>query len=123
MTWQEQFDRCAKWIAAALEHAGGTHTMDDVRDLIDEGRLQLWPGERSAVVTEIVEYPRAKDLHFFLAGGDMDEMRRMRPVIEQWGAAMGCTRVTLAGRRGWARSFLGGEGYQERWTVMVKEMT
>ena len=84
--------------------------------------MQFWPGAQSAVITEIQVYPRLKALHYFLAGGNLEELARMRPIIEHWAESIGCQRVTLAGRRGWIRSFLADEGYQEKWTVMSKEL-
>lgn len=85
-------------------------------------RYQLWPAANSAIITEIIVYPQLKDLHFFLVGGVMEELRQMRPVIEKWGVENKCARVSCAGRKGWARSFLKDEGYNESWVVMSKEL-
>jgi len=43
-------------------------------------------------------------------------------LIESWGKSIGCTRVTLAGRRGWSKTFLKDEGYSPQWTVMAKDL-
>jgi len=114
--------RCRQWIEAALEYAGGTHTFNDIAAGVLGGRFQLWPNKNSAVVTEIVVYPQLKDLHYFLAGGNLDELKQMRPVIEDWGKSVGCTRVSLAGRRGWEKTFLKDEGYEPQWFVLAKEL-
>lgn len=118
------FDRLSGYISDALEYADGTHTLDDVRALLDEGSLQLWPGAASAVVTQLIQTPRQKLLHFFLVGGNMDELKRLYPIILDWGRANGCTRATLSGRKGWERTFLTRE---EGWTTplvcMQKELT
>jgi hypothetical protein len=114
--------RCRKWIEAALEYAGGTHTFDDIAAGVLTKRFQLWPNANSAVITEVVVYPQLKDLHYFLAGGDLDELKQMRPYIEKWGRQVGCTRVSLAGRKGWAKTFLQDEGYTPNWYVMSKEL-
>jgi hypothetical protein len=47
---------------------------------------------------------------------------RMRPLIESWGKSVGCTRVTLAGRKGWAKTFLKDEGYSPQWAVLAKDL-
>ena len=117
-----EINRCRQWIDAALEYSGGTHTLDDIAAGIMSNRFQLWPGQSSAVVTEIIVYPQLKDLHFFLAGGDLDELKHMRPHIEAWGKSVGCTRVTLAGRKGWERTFLKDEGYEPQWFILSKEL-
>lgn len=114
--------RCRTYIEAALEYAGGTHTFNDIAAGVLNNRFQLWPNENSAVVTEVVVYPQLKDLHYFLAGGNLDELQQMRPHIEQWGKSVGCTRVTLAGRRGWERTFLKDGGYKPEWFVLSKEL-
>jgi hypothetical protein len=109
-------------VAAALEYSGGTHKIEDIAEGISRGQFQLWAGRDSAVVTEIIVYPQLKDLHYFLAGGDLDELRMMRPIIESWGKEIGCSRVSLAGRKGWERTFLKDEGYEPRWFILCKDL-
>jgi len=118
----EHLKRLRHHVEAALEYSGGTHNFDDVAEMVGDHRLQLWPASNSVVLTEIIVYPRLKNLHYFLAGGDLDELSRMRPMIESWGKSIGCTRVTLAGRRGWAKTFLKDEGYSPQWSVLAKEL-
>jgi len=118
----EHLKRLRRHVEAALEYSGGTHNFDDVAEMVGDHRLQLWPASNSVVLTEIIVYPRLKNLHYFLAGGDLDELSRMRPMIESWGKSIGCTRVTLAGRKGWAKTFLKDEGYRPQWSVMAKEL-
>ena len=101
-----EFDRLSSYISAALEYAGGTHTLDDVRDGIADGRLQFWPGPNSVMVTEVVDDPRRRTLHFFLAAGTLTELEAMLPPVLEWAKSRGCTHATLLGRAGWARSFL-----------------
>jgi len=118
----EHLERLRHHVEAALEYSGGTHHFADVREMVEQNKLQLWPAVNSVVLTEIIVYPRLKNLHYFLAGGDLDELARMRPMIESWGKSIGCTRVSLAGRRGWAKTFLKDEGYSPQWSVMAKEL-
>ena len=122
MSDQEQLERLRHHVEAALEYSGGTHNFEDITQMVEDHRLQLWPAKDSVVLTEIIVYPRLKNLHYFLAGGDLDELSRMRPMIESWGKSLGCTRVTLAGRRGWAKTFLKDEGYSPQWSVLAKEL-
>jgi hypothetical protein len=122
MSDQEQLERLRHHVEAALEYSGGTHDFEDVVQMVEGHRLQLWPAKNSVVLTEVIDYPRLKNLHYFLAGGDLDELSRMRPLIESWGKSIGCTRVTLAGRRGWAKTFLKDEGYSPQWSVLAKDL-
>ncbi len=122
MTDEEDLQRLRHHVEAALEYSGGTHGIEDIAEGLKKGRFQLWPADDSVVVTEIIVYPRLKNLHFFLAGGDLDELRLMRPLIESWGKSMGCTRVSLAGREGWSKTFLRDEGYKPKWFVLSKDL-
>ncbi len=119
-----EFDRVAPYISDALEYAGGTHTLEDVRQAVRHGKLQLWPGVHSAVLTEILDTPRQRELHFFLAGGNLDEIKSGYPHVLSWARSVGCTRATFVGRPGWLRTFLTRE---EGWTAptinMQKDLT
>lgn len=108
------------FIQKALDLAGNTHTLEDVQKQIDEGTLQYWPGVNSAIITEIIEYPQKRTLHFFLAGGNLAELEAMYPVVESWGRAQGCVAASTTGRPGWERTFLKREGWNPRAVVMTK---
>jgi len=113
-------DHCRPWIEAALEYSGGTHTFEDVKERILDGRLQLWPAERGCAVTEIVIYPQKKVLHVFLAGGEMGQIIDMIDSAVAWGKTQGCSGMTIAGRRGWEK-VLAKYGYRPVMTVLEKE--
>ena len=114
--------RCRPFVEAALERAGGTHGVEDVARLIGEGRAHFWPGRRCAVVTEFYDYPRLRACNFWLLGGELKELMRMRPAIEAWARAQGCTRVLGGGpRRGWAR-LLRPAGYRPEWIIYCKDL-
>jgi len=107
------------YIEAALEYSGGTHDFDDVKRGIIEGRMQLWPGTRSAAVTEVVKYDKKTVLHIFLAGGDMDELIDMIDSAAEWGRTQGCTSLTMAGRKGWER-VLSSHGFKPVMIVLER---
>ena len=92
-----------KHIEAALDHGGNTHTFEDVARMICEGKLQIWPGPKGCAVTEVIEYPRKKVLHCFLAGGELDQILDMIDSAIEWGKTQGCESLTLSGRMGWGR--------------------
>lgn len=119
---EAEWTRCRPWLEAALEHACGTHLIEDVEDAIARGEAHFWPGRQSAVVTEFHEFPRLKALHFWLAGGDLEELlNRMLPDITAWAKAHGCTRMTLAGRPGWRRA-LAPHGFDPHWHICAKDV-
>ena len=114
----EEWTRCRPWIEAALEHAGDFYNADDILAEIERGEAIFWPGEKAAVVTQIWDFPRAKAVNFWLAGGDLDELRVMHDAISTWAKAQGCTHSIIAGRAGWSRVL----GYKTAWTAMSKEL-
>ena len=118
----EDLYKARQYIEDALKYSEGTHKFSDIAAGVLSNRYQLWPNKNSAVVTEIVVYPQLKDLHYFLAGGNLDELKQMRPVIESWGKSIGCSRVSLAGRPGWAKTFLKDGGYEAKWFILGKEL-
>jgi hypothetical protein len=112
------------YIEAALAHGAGMYTFEDLQDRVARGEMQFWPGPTSVVITEILEYPRSKTLHCFLAAGNQQELGVMEPAIMEWGRQMGCTTATMHGRVGWERSILTKLGWKAvPMTTLVKQLT
>ncbi len=65
-------------------------------------RAQLWPGERSAMVTQLLSLPEPT-MHVWLAGGSLRDLLALRAGVEAWGRNHGAQFVTINGRPGWAR--------------------
>jgi hypothetical protein len=116
-----EMDKYRDLIESALAYSGGTHDYGDVVDAVIAGRMQIWPAPRGVAITEIIEYPRKKALHVFLAAGEMDQLIAMVASAEAWGFAQGCKYVTMAGRKGWSR-VLAKHGWSETMAVMQKEI-
>lgn len=118
--FDEAWARCAPWIEAALAGEPETHTLDDVRAQVEARQARFWAGSKAAMVTEIVQQPRAKVFNFWLAGGDLDELRNeLAPAGEAYAREMGCKYIAIAGRAGWARAL----GYRPLYAVCMKELT
>lgn len=123
MISRERIERARGFIEPALEYTQGTHTYADVVRDLDNGQFQLWDTDQAAVVTEILNYPRNRVCNVFLAGGDLAEIERIAPIIENWAKTqMGCSKMSLAGRPGWTKTFLRSRGYSPAWVVMTKEL-
>lgn len=99
-----QWARCRAWLIPALDG----DSEEKVAHQVASGFAQLWPGERSAMVTQCLKEP--PQLHVWLAGGDLEELLRMIPAMSAWGRAMGLRWATINGRSGWAR-VLRGHGF------------
>ena len=104
----EAWQKARPILEPALEEAKGTHTIDDVCLMVGKGHFTLWVGEKSAMLTEFVTFPRMKALNVFIGGGDLSELRKMED--EQLGPfakQQGCSRITGAGRKGWTKTLPG----------------
>lgn len=99
-----ELERCRPWIEAALAYSGDTHDFDDVACAIINSKMQLWPAKEGCLVTELLQYPKKKVLHIFLAGGKLESITDMHGDVMTWGKAQGCTALTLSGRKGWIKA-------------------
>lgn len=119
---RSQWIRCRHWIEAALPYARGTHTIEDIEAGIESGQFVFWAGRRSAIITEILHYPRKRVLHYFLIGGDLRELVEfMEPRITAWAKENGCSAVSGAGRAGFERVFA-KSGFEPAWRVIIKDI-
>ena len=113
-----EWARCRPWLAPALAQA------DVAEDVVVEqllgGLAQLWRGQRSAMVTQLIkgEY---RQLHVLLGGGDLMELLVMQVGVAAWGRAMGAQFATIHGRAGWAR-VLGRHGFVARNGELWKDL-
>ena len=117
----QQLNRARKWIEDALEYSGETHTFVDIVRGVLNGQMQFWNGDNGCAVTEINVYPHKKNLHVFLAGGDMQQILDFEASAAAWGKAQGCTSMTIAGRVGW-KKVLGKRGWDEKFVVLGREI-
>lgn len=114
-----EWERCKGYLQPALDYAGNTHTLADIAAGVASGRYHFWPGEKSAAITEVWEYPRARHLIVFLAGGDLHELVAMVPSFMSWGKHLGCTKIVECGRPGWER-VLGNQGWKREAVVLSR---
>ncbi len=104
----------------ALERSGGTHTLQDMIDQIENERAQIWCNEDACIVTEVNDTPRKRVLHFWLATGDLDAVIALSGKVLVWGKEQGCDMATLTGRRGWNKT--APQGWTSVMTVMTREL-
>ena len=51
--WEQEWTRCKPFIEKAVKYQD-SYTIDDIEDKIRSGIFHLWPGKRSAYITEFV---------------------------------------------------------------------
>jgi hypothetical protein len=106
-------------IQPALDRSGNTHSLDDVKEEIQQGKAQMWPGEDCVVITNVVDYPQKKVLLYWIAGGDLTEIMSLEDIISDFARGHGCTSAIIHGRRGWLKALT---GWDERGTTVTKEL-
>lgn len=118
-----ELSRYAVGLQRALDLAGGTHSLEDVRLAVEAGEAQFWPiSDDSCLITEIKDYPRKRVLNYWLATGRLDELLDAWVGILPWARHMKCTMATITGRRGWEKTALTNEGWAPSLTVYLKEI-
>lgn len=100
----DQLTRCRPLIENALKHSGNTHDFIDVAEGVYKGLMQLWPLEKSCIVTEIISHPQKKVLHIFLGAGDLTEILSIHLDVLEFAKSQGCTAVSMNGRKGWQKA-------------------
>lgn len=100
-----EWERCSPWIQAALDHGGNLFDLEDVWQSIIKGLAQFWPGSSSAMVTEIKQFPKKRILNIWLAGGDLEDLKRMEFYVREYAKKTQCDAITIQGRPGWQKVF------------------
>lgn len=103
---------------AALERGNADQSPEDIQKQIDRGGMQLWliwdRKPVGCVITEIIESTRGRTCNIVVLGGERFSMwAHLEADLAQWAREhWGCVRLSLVGRKGWARR-LAGVGWGE----------
>lgn len=98
------------------------YTIEYLDALLASGQAWIMAEPGSAIVIEIKDFPGgARVVHGLVAAGDMDGIKRLIAMAEQWGRANGCTKALIESRPGWARA-LRDVGYQPFQVSIVKDI-
>lgn len=100
--------------------------IEDVEAAIANGSMVFIPGEHSAVVLEIVAFPKGKMLNVFLGGGERGEAveecsGKMDASITAYAKANECKWVKFLCRPG-VEHYAKKLGYHKQWSVMIKDV-
>ena len=118
-SFNDDWQAAAPHIRAALQHCGDPHTLDDVMRMVMARDAELYVGGLSAVVTQELNLPTGRQLHFWLAGGDLNELIKIERDVEHAAKARGIRRISIIGRRGWQRKL---DGFNEAGVVLTKDI-
>ena len=57
--WEIEWKKCKPLLIKAMKYQD-TYTINDIEDKIRNGIAFLWPGKESAMVTELILFPKSK---------------------------------------------------------------
>lgn len=115
-------ERIRELLQQAIDRSEGDYLMEDIEQFLVEGKMQLWTTASSAAVTEVICYPRNKVVLVLLAAGDLQEICDTVPQVEAFAKAVGASRISMCGRRGWVKP-LAELGFKEAHTGVSREVT
>jgi len=114
-------------LESANDYSLHEYNIDDILELITTQKTEcwlMWEGDEilATLTTQIVDYPRQKGLHIFLAAsiapiGEIVE--EFITTVEQWGKEQGCTVCKIDGRRGWLKLL---PDYEVQRTLLAKNL-
>lgn len=117
---QQHFERCKPYLVDALKKNNGEITLEQVWERIKGREYLFLPGEKSAIVLEPFTHASGKKvMNFFLAGGDLEELKEMESQASSAAKQMGFHAMAIFGRRGWVRAL---DGYKETAVLMEKTL-
>ncbi len=104
-------------IEKALLYTRGTHTFDDIVQMVLDRKLLCWLMPNGVLLTEEQQYPRTANLHVFLAGGSLKELLDIHPQVMYYARNRGYSNISINGRRGWSKA-LAPMGWEETNVVL-----
>lgn len=118
----DAFDSVARLLQPAVDRGMGGLTLEDYREKVLTGYMQLWVDEGYAAITEVLNYPRSRVVLVHLAGGKLDPLLEADGELEKFARIVGATGIEIIGRKGWVRA-LRDRGYKEAAVHLFKEIS
>lgn len=111
----------ADWRGRFLEAVDETlHPAWWIDHMVERGGWRFWANADAAILAEIRRYPSgAKEVHGIVAAGDLDAIKALIPLAEQWGRECGATRASIASHPAWAR-LMKSAGYEPEQLTIAK---
>lgn len=114
-------DEIIRRINIALDHSGNTHTWEDVRQGLLDGKFQIFWNDHGVCITEIVQAPQKRYLHCFVVAGELPGVMDLQEQVIRHALTNSCEYMTTVGRFGWER-VLPKYGWQKTYAVMKYDL-
>jgi hypothetical protein len=107
----------AEKMERVLDRMGGIYLVDDLLTRITDGRMQSFAEGNSWAITQVIQFPRARQLQIVAAVGDLAELDAMHDRVLDYARANNIGLISTYGRRGWmARALARG------WKIKAKNI-
>jgi hypothetical protein len=114
-------DEIIRRIEKALAHGGNTHTWDDIRQGLIEGKYQIFWNPFGACITEIVDAPQKRYLNCFVVAGQLPEVMELQDEVDKFALIHNCAYMMTSARMGWQK-VLPDYGWKAVRTVFIKDV-
>lgn len=89
---------------------------------VSQGSARFWCNDEAAILAEIRLFPSgAREVHGMVAAGEIEAIKALIPLAEQWGRECGCIRAIISSHPSWSR-IMRDEGYEPSQLMIVKEL-
>ena len=90
-------------MARVLDHMGSTHLVSDILTAIGEGKMQSHVVNNSWAITQVQDFPRARQLQLLAMVGDLKDLDPLHGKILDYANAVNAGLLSTYGRLGWLR--------------------
>jgi hypothetical protein len=98
----------------ALKQGGSVYASEDIFDALLSGKMQAFYNDDATVITEIVQFPRARYLQVIICIGKLDAVMDLHPKVIDFAKANACKYMISSGRKGWT-PFVKRKGWKHVW--------
>jgi hypothetical protein len=117
----------AAWVSEALIRGNADLSPENIRQHLDSGSMQLWLAwdgrPVGCCIAELVDSVRGRCCNLVIVAGErFAAWAHLEADVARWAHEhWGCVRLSLIGRRGWARR-LAGSGWQEASVTLERQL-
>lgn len=115
---QQQYDNKGwkPFIQLAIDKEDLRYTLEEIEEGISNHNYQLWPGKKSAIITQVLSAEGKNVLNILLCGGNMKELLHKLPQLEQFAKFCDCCSIIGGGRKGWIK-VLKEHGFKQKFII------
>ena len=90
-------------LARVLDRMGSTYLVSDILSAISDGKMQSHIVNNSWAITQVQDFPRARQLQLLAMVGDLADLDPLHAKIVDYAGAVNAGLLSTYGRLGWLR--------------------